>query len=150
MVGRGSTLQIGLIPLVRLIPLRIPQPIPPPLRHRLTGALPGGRLVLNSRLWTLTHHPWMRASQAMAALIATLLLSSPAPAKADEVTAESIIDQASALRAASARVPSGARIQGSDCTEIALPGLSFRYRCSVRFTPPAAESPTPNAGVAKP
>ena len=34
-----------------------------------------------------------------------------------------------------AKLPAGARVLSSDCSDIALPGLSFRYRCSVRYDP---------------
>ncbi|MEB3183439.1 MAG: hypothetical protein VKN15_03505 [Cyanobacteriota bacterium] len=73
-------------------------------------------------------------------LLTLLALSLPAPARANEVWAESIIDQASALRDASAKVPSGAKVLSSSCSEVALPGLSYRYRCSVRFEPRSASS----------
>jgi hypothetical protein len=76
----------------------------------------------------------IRASHIIAVLLPLLLIGAGA-VKAAEVTAESIIDQASALRDASSRVPAGARVLGSDCSDIALPGLSFRYRCSVRYDP---------------
>jgi len=99
----------------------------------------------------LADNTFIRISQAFGGLLALLLLAAASPAKADEVTAESMIDQASALRDASSRVPKGAHIQGSDCTEIALPGLSFRYRCSVRFTPASPVDPkAPGGGTAKP
>jgi hypothetical protein len=86
----------------------------------------------------------------MRALLALLLLAPASAVKADEVTAESIIDKASALRGALSRVPANAQVQSSDCTEIALPGLSFRYRCSVRFTPAAAAPQAPASGPATP
>jgi hypothetical protein len=76
----------------------------------------------------------IRASHTIAVLLPLLLIGAGA-LEAAEVTAESIIDQASALRDASSRVPAGARVLGSDCSDIALPGLSFRYRCSVRYDP---------------
>ncbi len=82
----------------------------------------------------MVFHPTPRARTRVAALLA-LLLSIPTAARAGEVWAESIIDQASALRDASAKVPTGARVLGSDCSDVALPGLTFRYRCSVRFQP---------------
>jgi hypothetical protein len=85
-----------------------------------------------------------RVLPTIAALVPLLLIGTGA-ARADEVTAESIIDQASALRDASSRVPSGAQVLGSDCSDIALPGLSFRYRCSVRYDP-APPRPNPAAG----
>ena len=84
----------------------------------------------------------IRASHTIAVLLPLLLISAGA-VKAAEVTAESIIDQASALRDASSRVPAGARVLGSDCSDIALPGLSFRYRCSVRYDPASAPDRTP-------
>jgi hypothetical protein len=80
----------------------------------------------------------IRASHTIAVLLPLLLpllLIRAGALKAAEVTAESIIDQASALRDASSRVPAGARVLSSDCSDIALPGLSFRYRCSVRYDP---------------
>jgi|GEM_PF-3427461 hypothetical protein len=88
-----------------------------------------------------------------AASVAAVLLISANAVAAAEVTAESIIDQASALRAASSLVPAGARVLGSDCHTIALSGLSFRYRCSVRFDPaqpsaPARPVAAPAAGPA--
>ena len=93
----------------------------------------------------------IRTSQTVGGLLVLLLLVAASPVRADEVTAESMIDQASALRDASSRVPAGARIQGSDCSEIALPGLSFRYRCSVRYTPASPVNPlAPAGGAAKP
>ena len=87
----------------------------------------------------------IRASHTIAVLpLLPLLLIGPGAVKAAEVTAESIIDQASALRDASSRVPAGARVLGSDCSDIALPGLSFRYRCSVRYDPaPLRPDPAP-------
>jgi len=89
----------------------------------------------------LTDHLRIRASYTVAALLPLLLIGAGA-VKAAEVTAESIIDQASALRDASSWVPAGARVLGSDCSDIALPGLSFRYRCSVRYDP----APAPATG----
>ena len=83
----------------------------------------------------------IRASNTIAVLLPLLLISAGA-VKAAEVTAESIIDQASALRDASSRVPAGARVLGSDCSDVALPGLSFRYRCSVRYDPAPAQPGT--------
>ncbi|MFM7268158.1 MAG: hypothetical protein ACKOZT_06170 [Cyanobium sp.] len=82
----------------------------------------------------MASHPTPRVRPRFAPLLA-LLLSVPAAARADEVWAESIIDQASALRDATAKVPAGAQVLSSDCSDVALPGLSFRYRCSVRFQP---------------
>jgi hypothetical protein len=39
-------------------------------------------------------------------------------------------------------------VLGSDCSDIALPGLSFRYRCSVRYDPgPAKPGTTPPPGA---
>ena len=88
----------------------------------------------------------IRASHTIAVLLPLLLIRAGA-LKAAEVTAESIIDQASALRDASSRVPAGARVLGSDCSDIALPGLSFRYRCSVRYDPaPPRPGTTPAPG----
>jgi len=86
----------------------------------------------------------IRAYYTIAVLLPLLplLLIGAGALKAAEVTAESIIDQASALRDASSRVPAGARVLSSDCSDIALPGLSFRYRCSVRYDP-ATPRPVP-------
>jgi hypothetical protein len=83
------------------------------------------------------------------------LLGRPAPAGAEEVWAESVLDQASALRDATEKVPAGARILSSRCNEVALRGLSFRYRCSVRFerapsSPASPQPPTPAPGAANP
>ena len=89
----------------------------------------------------MADHFRIRASRTFAALLPLLLIGTGA-AKAAEVTAESIIDQASALRDASSRVPAGAHVLGSDCSDIALPGLSFRYRCSVRYDPAPAKPGT--------
>ena len=77
------------------------------------------------------------------ALLALLLAVLPNAARAGEVWAESFIDQASALRDASAKVPAGARVLGSDCSEVALPGLSYRYRCVVRFQPAGGDTASP-------
>jgi hypothetical protein len=88
----------------------------------------------------------IRATYTIAVLLPLLLIGAGALKAAEvtaEVTAESIIDQASALRDASSRVPAGARVLSSDCSDIALPGLSFRYRCSVRYDPA-----TPRPGTA--
>ena len=96
----------------------------------------------------MADHFRIRASRTFAALLPLLLIGTGA-AKAAEVTAESIIDQASALRDASSRVPAGAHVLGSDCSDIALPGLSFRYRCSVRYDPAPAKpgtTPAPSTG----
>jgi len=96
----------------------------------------------------LTNHLRIRASRTVAVLLPLLLIGAGA-AKAAEVTAESIIDQASALRDASSRVPAGAQVLGSDCSDIALPGLSFRYRCSVRYNPAPSRpgtTPAPSTG----
>jgi hypothetical protein len=83
------------------------------------------------------------------------LLGWPAPAGAEEVWAESMLDRASALRDASEKVPAGARILSSRCSEVALRGLSFRYRCNVRFerapsSPASAPLTTPAPGAANP
>lgn len=83
-------------------------------------------------------------------LLALLLAWLPGTAGAAEVWAESILDQASALRDASAKVPSGARILGSQCSDVALPGLSFRYRCIVRFEPRTSDAPQATPPAAKP
>jgi hypothetical protein len=77
-------------------------------------------------------------------------LAWPGPAGAEEVWAESILDQASALRDASEKVPAGARILSSSCRDVALRGLSFRYRCSVRYEPAPASTATPAPGAAHP
>lgn len=82
--------------------------------------------------------PRFRSPQPAWGFLALLLLTAPATVRAEEVTAESIIDQASALRDASSQVPTGAQVLGSSCTDVALPGLSFRYRCSVKYTPAPA------------
>jgi hypothetical protein len=82
--------------------------------------------------------------------LALLLLTAPATVRAEEVTAESIIDQASALRDASSRVPASAQVQGSSCTDVALPGLSFRFRCSVRYTPAPERPAAPARPAAQP
>lgn len=89
--------------------------------------------------------PLRRRWRPFAPLVAALLLSLPAAARAEEVWAESIIDQASALRDASAKLPAGARVLSSQCSDVALPGLSYRYRCSVRFQPAATAGETPPA-----
>jgi len=111
------------------------------IRHRrghpqpgLTDRCPALRLEPSPRPTALADQLRTRASLTIAVLL-TLLLIGAGAVKAAEVTAESIIDQASALRDASSRVPAGARVLGSDCSDIALPGLSFRYRCSVRYDP---------------
>jgi len=111
------------------------------IRHRrgqpqsgLTDRWPAFRLEPSPRFFALADHLRIRASQTIALLLPLLLFGAGA-VKAAEVTAESIIDQASALRDASSRVPAGSRVLGSDCSDIALPGLSFRYRCSVRYDP---------------
>lgn len=79
------------------------------------------------------------AAGPIAPLLTLLLLFQPIAARADEVWAESIIDQATALKQASAKLPAGARVLSSECTEVALPGLSFRYRCSVRYSPATSQ-----------
>ena len=79
-------------------------------------------------------------------LLALLLALGPAAVRADEVWAESVIDQASALRDASSKVPAGAQVQGSECSDVALPGLSYRYRCLVRYTPAQAGAAQPASG----
>jgi hypothetical protein len=88
---------------------------------------------------------------ALAALLSSLVApwAWPGPAGAAEVWAESILDQASALRDAREKVPAGARELSSSCRDVALRGLSFRYRCSVRFEP-APASPASPASTAKP
>ena len=100
----------------------------------LTHRCPAIRVETTSPPPALADHLRIRASQTIALLLPLLLVGVGA-VKAAEVTAESIIDQASALRDASSRVPTGAHVLGSDCSDIALPGLSFRYRCSVRYDP---------------
>lgn len=85
----------------------------------------------------------------VAGLLALQLAAIPAGARADEVWAESVIDQGSALRDASAKVPAGAHVLGSQCSDVALPGLSYRYRCTVRFDPPGA-APSQPAASGKP
>jgi len=94
--------------------------------------------------------PRFRSLQPGWGLLAVLLLAAPATVRAEEVTAESIIDQASALRDASSRVPAGAQVLGSSCNDIALPGLSFRYRCSVNFTPAPVRPAAPSRPAAQP
>lgn len=92
----------------------------------------------------------IRAIVPLAGLLA-LQLSSTTAARADEVWAESVIDQSSALREASAKVPAGARVLGSQCSDVALPGLSYRYRCLVRFQPAgAAAAPAGDAQPSRP
>lgn len=73
--------------------------------------------------------------------LAAVLLLGALPASAGSVTADSIIDQDSALQAATSQVPQGATVTGSRCQQIVMPGDSFRYRCSVEYTtsPPAAK-----------
>jgi len=88
--------------------------------------------------------------RSLGALLSLLVIGALAPVQAAEVTAESIIDQASALRDASSRVPSKARILGSQCSEVALPGLSFRYRCSVNYEPAPAAPQAPTGPAANP
>jgi hypothetical protein len=94
--------------------------------------------------------PRFRTPQAAWGLLAPLLLAAPATVQAEEVTAESIIDQASALRDASSRLPAGAQVLGSSCTDVALPGLSFRFRCSVRYTPAPERPAAPARPAAQP
>jgi hypothetical protein len=81
--------------------------------------------------------------RSLGGLTAALLLGA-LPVSAGSVTADSIIDQDSALQEATSQVPEGATVTGSRCQQIVLPGNSFRYRCSVEFstTPPAA-TPAP-------
>ena len=94
--------------------------------------------------------PRFRSPQPGGGLLAVLLLAAPATVRAEEVTAESIIDQASALRDASSRVPAGAKVLSSSCNDIALPGLSFRYRCSVNYTPAPERPAAPGRPAAQP
>jgi len=110
-------------------------------RGGLTDRCPAFRLEPSPRSPALADQLRIRASNTIAVLLPLLLISAGA-VKAAEVTAESIIDQASALRDASSRVPAGARVLGSDCSDVALPGLSFRYRCSVRYDPAPAQPGT--------
>ncbi len=110
-------------------------------RLGLTDQCPAFRLEPSPRFIALADQLRIRASHTIAVLLSLLLIGAGA-VKAAEVTAESIIDQASALRDASSRVPAGARVLGSDCSDIALPGLSFRYRCSVRYDPAPPRSGT--------
>lgn len=91
-----------------------------------------------------------RSLQAAWGLLALGMLAAAAPVRAEEVTAESIIDQASALRDASSRVPIGAQVLGSSCTDVALPGLSFRFRCSVKYTPAPERPAAPSQPAAQP
>ncbi|CAK6696367.1 hypothetical protein VB734_13165 [Synechococcus sp. BA-124 BA4] len=78
--------------------------------------------------------------RSLGGLSAVLLLGA-LPVRAGSVTADSIIDQESALQEATGQVPEGATVTGSRCQQIVMPGDSFRYRCSVEFTttPPAAK-----------
>jgi hypothetical protein len=73
-----------------------------------------------------------------------LLLLGALPAAAGSISADSIIDQDSALQEATQQVPQGATVTGSRCQQIVMPGDSFRYRCSVEYsTSPPATTPTP-------
>ena len=115
-------------------------------RPGLTDRCPAFRLEPSPHFPALVDHLRIRASHTIA-LVVPLLLIGAGALKAAEVTAESIMDQASALRDASSRVPAGAHVLGSDCSDIALPGLSFRYRCSVRYDPaPARPATAPASG----
>lgn len=96
------------------------------------------------------HSRRFRSLQAAWGLLALGMLAAAAPVRAEEVTAESIIDQASALRDASSRVPIGAQVLGSSCTDVALPGLSFRFRCSVKYTPAPVRPAAPSQPAARP
>jgi hypothetical protein len=114
-------------------------------RPGLTVRCPAFRLEPSPHSPRLIDHLRIRDSHTIALLLPLLLLIGSGAVKAAEVTAESIIDQASALRDASSRVPAGARVLSSDCSDVALPGLSFRYRCSVRYDP---APPRPNTAPA--
>jgi len=134
-------------------PAASPRSLPPPSasvsRPGLTDRCPAIRLKRRRPIPALKNHRRIQASRTFAVLLPLLLIGAGA-AKAAEVTAESIIDQASALRDASSRVPAGAQVLGSDCSDIALPGLSFRYRCSVRYNPAPSRSgttPAPSTGA---
>lgn len=109
--------------------MRIPWRCSQPCLRRGGGRIqPQQRLRLGCRGWI--------TSLALIGAVALL------PARAGEVTVESIIDQSTALREASEQVPAGNRIMSTECSQVALPGLSYRYRCSVRFIP-AAAAPAP-------
>jgi len=92
----------------------------------------------------------LRALLPLTPLLTLLALILPAPVRANEVWAESVIDQASALRDATAKVPSGAQVLSSTCNDVALPGLTYRYRCSVRFQPRSASTGGAPASAAAP
>ena len=87
-----------LAPTATGIAARADRPVPRRSGWRQHRALPA-----------LADHFRIRASRTFAALLPLLLIGTGA-AKAAEVTAESIIDQASALRDASSRVPAGAQL----------------------------------------
>jgi hypothetical protein len=73
-------------------------------------------------------------------LVAALALAAIAtpPARAGEVTAESIWDRDDATRQALRRLPPGARVRRTRCQLIGVRG-NDRYRCTVFYAdPPAA------------
>jgi hypothetical protein len=62
----------------------------------------------------------------------TLALAAGA-ARAESITAESIISEAAARQRAMQRLPAGAEVTATRCREIGMAGGSFRYRCSVEY-----------------
>lgn len=71
--------------------------------------------------------------------LTTLLLVGAAPALANSVTADSILDQEGAKQAALDQLPRGATVTGSRCQEIGVGGMDNpRYRCTVEYQPAAA------------
>lgn len=78
------------------------------------------------------------APSALLGLASLLLLGAlqGPPARAESVTADSILDQEGAKQAAMEQVPRGATITGNRCQEIGVGGMGNpRYRCTVDYLP---------------
>jgi hypothetical protein len=84
----------------------------------------------------------VRASGSTLVLLLPLLLASPG--QAGSAVGESIMGQAAARGQALRQVPAGATGIRTRCREINIRG-NFRYRCTVRYTDPAAAPAKPSA-----
>ena len=120
-----------------------------PSPEPLTPAHPPTKLGNNNPI-AMDSAPRSRRRRFLGGLLSLLVMGAAAPVQAAEVMAESTIDQASARRDASSKVPAKARILSSHCSEVALPGLSFRYRCSVQYEPAPAAPQGPASPTAIP
>lgn len=80
----------------------------------------------------------LRPLGPITALISGLLTLAATPGLANTVTAQSILSQTNALARATALLPAGAVVTGSQCQTVEVGLDNERYLCSVSYTLPAA------------